>query len=163
MPGFGQARAFWYQWLMYVDDGVEAIRRDPVGFARIQWDTWSPPGWFDDDEFAATADSFRNPDWLPITLNAYRARFLADEPRDTRYDGARQHLASIDRLTVRTLMIQGGSDACDEPSSSEGLQTWFEGPYRRVLLDRVGHFPHREAPSAVAELVDDHLGRFMPH
>lgn len=86
MPGFGQTRAFWYQWLMYVDDGVEAIRRDPVGFARIQWDTWSPPGWFDDDEFAATADSFRNPDWLPITLNAYRARFLADEPRDTRYE-----------------------------------------------------------------------------
>ena len=35
MPDFAQARAFWYQWLMYLDAGVEAIRPDPVGFARI--------------------------------------------------------------------------------------------------------------------------------
>jgi hypothetical protein len=33
-----------------------------------------------------TAQSFRNPDWVAITLNAYRSRFLADEPRDPRYD-----------------------------------------------------------------------------
>ena len=25
-----------------------AVRADPAGFARIQWDTWSPLGWFDD-------------------------------------------------------------------------------------------------------------------
>jgi pimeloyl-ACP methyl ester carboxylesterase len=61
MPGFEQARAFWYQWLLYVDAGVDAVRRDPIGFARIQWDTCSPPGWFDDDEFAATANGFTNP------------------------------------------------------------------------------------------------------
>ena len=36
----------------------EAPQKDPVGFARIQWDTWSPPGWFDEDEFAATAAGF---------------------------------------------------------------------------------------------------------
>ena len=47
----------------------------PIGFARVQWDTWSPPGWFDDEEFDATARSFENPDWLPITLHAYRSRF----------------------------------------------------------------------------------------
>jgi nucleotide-binding universal stress UspA family protein len=33
-------------------------------FARIQWDTWSPPGWFDDAEFDETARSFGNPDWV---------------------------------------------------------------------------------------------------
>ena len=34
MPSFSQARAFWYQWMMYIDAGVEAIGRDPIGFAH---------------------------------------------------------------------------------------------------------------------------------
>ena len=127
------------------------------GFARIQWDTWSPPGWFDDAEFAATAHDFANPDWVAITLNAYRSRFLANEPRDPRYDDLRRRLVGVERITVPTLMIQGGADFCDPPALSEGLDDWFTGYYRRVMLDGVGHFPHREAADRVAELVDDHL------
>jgi pimeloyl-ACP methyl ester carboxylesterase len=159
MPDFGQARAFWYQWLMYVDAGAAAIRRDPIGFARIQWETWSPPGWFDEDEFAATAGNFTNPDWTDITLNAYRARFLSDEPRDLRYDDLRARLAGIERLSVPTLMIQGGADNCDEPSSSEGLEQWFTASYRRIVIDGVGHFPHREAADVVADHVLAHLAK----
>ncbi|HZM65519.1 MAG TPA: alpha/beta hydrolase [Nakamurella sp.] len=156
MPGFSQARALWYQWLMYVDAGVEAIRRDPVGFAREQWNTWSPPGWFDDSEFAATAEAFSNPDWTAITLNAYRSRFLPDEPRDARYGQLRTRLAAVEHIGVPTLMIQGGSDFCDEPAASEGLDRYFD-VYSRVVLDQVGHFPHREAPAKVAALIGDHL------
>jgi pimeloyl-ACP methyl ester carboxylesterase len=158
MPDFAQARRFWYQWLMYVDAGADAVRRDPVGFARVQWDTWSPPGWFDDDEFAATARGFTNPDWVDVTLDNYRARFLPDAPPgDDRYDDQRRRLAGIERLTVPTLMLQGGADSCDGPELSEGLDGCFDGGYRRVLLDGVGHFPHREQPGRVADLVDGHL------
>jgi len=157
MPTFGQARAFWYQWLMYVDAGVEAVRHDPIGFSRIQWDTWSPPGWFSEDEFATTARSFMNPDWVDITLSAYRARFRADEPRDPRYDPHRARLSHVEQLATPTLMIQGGSDTCDEPPTSEGLERWFTSRYRRVVIDGVGHFPHREAAEDVADLVLAHL------
>jgi pimeloyl-ACP methyl ester carboxylesterase len=157
MPDFGQARAFWYQWLMYVDAGAEAIRKDPVGFARLQWDTWSPPGWFDEADFAATAEAFANPDWVAITLNAYRARFLADEPRDPRYDPLRRRLAGVESLSVPTLMIQGGADYCDESDSSAGQERFFSAGYRREVLDGVGHFPHREAPAAVTSLITEHL------
>jgi pimeloyl-ACP methyl ester carboxylesterase len=156
MPGFSQARAFWYQWLMCVDAGADAIRRDPIGFARQQWDTWSPAGWFDDAEFAATAEAFTNPDWAAITLNGYRGRFRTDEPRDHRYDPVREQIATIDHLTVPTLMIQGGSDFCDEPAGSAGLEDHFD-TYRRVVLDGVGHFPHREAPDQVAVLLLEHF------
>jgi pimeloyl-ACP methyl ester carboxylesterase len=158
MPDFVQARAFWYQWLMFVDAGAEAIRQDPVGFAREQWNTWSPPGWFDDAEFAQTAEAFRHPDWAAITLNAYRSRFLADEPRDHRHDDLRRGLDAVERVTVPTLMVQGGSDYCDEPTASEGLERYFDD-YTRVVLDGVGHFPHREAPVDVARLVRAHLER----
>ena len=157
VPRFGQARAFWYQWLMYLDAGVRAIENDPISFARIQWDTWSPPGWFDDEEFDATAQSFKNPDWLAITLHAYRSRFLSDEPRDPRYDRLARRLADVECLEIATLMIQGADDRCDEPAGSEGMERYFTGGYRRVVLDGVGHFPHREAPDAVAHHIHEHL------
>ena len=135
---------------MCFDAGAAAVAADPAGFARVQWDTWSPPGWFDDAEFAATARAFANPDWLPITLNAYRSRFLADEPHDDRYAALAGRLAATERITVPTLMIQGGDDRCDHPAGSEGLEPYFTGPYERLVIDRAGHFPHREVPEEVA-------------
>jgi pimeloyl-ACP methyl ester carboxylesterase len=159
IPPFDQARAFWYQWLMYVEAGAGAVAADPVGFARIQWDTWSPPGWFDEAEFEATAESFANPDWVPITLNAYRSRFLAGEARDPRYDALAERLAQTERLATPTLMIQGGDDRCDEPAGSENQAHYFTGGYERIVLDGVGHFPHREAPDTVAQAIDRHLRR----
>ncbi|HEV2673255.1 MAG TPA: alpha/beta hydrolase [Aliidongia sp.] len=156
LPQFPQARRFWYQWFMALDQGAAAVRADPKGFARIQWDTWSPPGWFDEAEFAATAESFENPDWVAITLNAYRARWRP-EATDLRYAGLLRRLATIERLSTPTLMIQGGADCCDEPASSEGWEPCFEGGYKRLVLDGVGHFPQREAPGAVAAAVLAHL------
>jgi len=159
MPDFAQAQRFWYQWLLYVEAGAEAVRRDPVGFARRQWETWSPAGWWDEAEFEATAaEAFRHPDWPAVTLSAYRARFLPDEPLDPRYDRERRRLADIGRLDVPTLVVQGAADSCDPPSTSEGLEEYC-ADYRRIVVDGVGHFPHREAPDLVAKVVLDHLSR----
>jgi len=156
-PSWAQAQNFWYQWLMYVDAGAQAVREDPVGFARRQWETWSPPGWWDEAELEATAEvAFRHPDWPATTLNGYRSRFLADEPVDARHDDLRRRVAAVDHLTVPTLMVQGGADTCDPPSESEGLEGHFDA-YERVVLAGVGHFPQREAPERVAELVLAHL------
>jgi pimeloyl-ACP methyl ester carboxylesterase len=76
IPSFEQSRRFWYQWFLCTEGGADAVRKDPVGFARIQWDTWSPRGWFAEREFVATAEDFTDPDWAAVTLNAYRARWL---------------------------------------------------------------------------------------
>jgi pimeloyl-ACP methyl ester carboxylesterase len=156
LPPFSQARRFWYQWFLALDGGPSALRADPKGFARIQWDTWSPPGWFDEAEFAATARSFENPDWAAVTLHGYRSRWRP-ELVDPRYNALQDRLAEIATLSTATLMIQGMADLCDEPASSEGLDHYFTGPYHRILLDGIGHFPTREAPEAVAEAVDLHL------
>ncbi len=155
-PSFAQSRLFWYQWFLCVEAGAAAVRADPKGFARLLWDTWSPPGWFDDAEFDVTARSFENPDWAEVTLHAYRGRWRP-EPSDPLYDAFEARLRAVETIAVPTLMIQGGDDRCDAPSTSEGQAPWFIGPYRRLVLDGVGHFPAREAPDAVAAALTSHL------
>ena len=156
VPSFSQARRFWYQWFMTLDQGAAAVRRDPVGFARIQWETWNPPGWFDEAEFAATAESFTGPDWVAVTLSSYRSRWR-EEPFDSRYAALQQRLGTVETLATPALMIQGDSDFCTEPASAEGRERFFTGGYRRLVLAGVGHFPSREAPGAVTEAVLQHL------
>jgi len=162
VPDFEQSRRLWYQWFQCTDGGSEMVRKNPVGFARIQWDTWSPPGWFDQTEFAATSETFLGPDWVAITLNAYRARWISGEVTDARYDALQRKLRDIELLSTPTLMIQGASDSCDAPQESEGLDKFFVGGYQRLLLDGVGHFPHREAPGLVADAVLGLLESYAP-
>ncbi|KQR00873.1 alpha/beta fold hydrolase [Deinococcus sp. Leaf326] len=166
LPAFSQARLFWYQWFMALDQGAEAVRTDPVGFARLQWETWSPPGWFTPEEFQQTAQSFQSPDWAEVTLSGYRSRWRTEQPadrhHDDRYDELERILAEVETIHVPTLMIQGGSDTCDEPASSVGLEAHFLKGYRRVVLDGVGHFPAREAPDAVLQVLLTHLNREAP-
>jgi pimeloyl-ACP methyl ester carboxylesterase len=150
---FVQSKQFWYQFFQCTDAGSNAVRRDPIGFARIQWETWSPGGWFKEEDFLAASYSFRNPDWAEITLNAYRSRYLSGEIVDHRYDEPQQRLRNTVQIEIPTLMIQGASDYCDLASGSEGKERHFLNGYTRILLSGVGHFPHREAPNEVGAAV----------
>ena len=71
--------------------------------------------------------------------------------------------APEDQLKMQTkkigLVIHGGADPCNDPSTSERKEAFFTGDYQRVVLDGVGHFPQREAPRAVAEAIIRHLGK----
>jgi pimeloyl-ACP methyl ester carboxylesterase len=156
LPGFEQARLWWYQWFQTLDAGAEAVRQDPIGFARLQWDTWSPPGWYEAAEFAATTAAFTHPDFVPITLNGYRVRWGAD-PRDPAYEEWEAKLARVDRIGVPTLVIHGGSDTCVAPAATEDRGRYFTAGYRRVVVPGAGHFVPREAPGTVAGLVVEHL------
>jgi pimeloyl-ACP methyl ester carboxylesterase len=159
VPRFEQSRAWWYQWFMSVDRGAKAIADNPKGFARIQWDTWSPSGWFSDADFEEVARSFENPDWLAITLNSYRNRWR-DEVHDPRYGGIQERLAKVEILGTPTLMIQGAEDRTVLPPSTEGKDRYFSAFYKRMVLEGVGHFPTREAPETTTAALLDHLGAF---
>lgn len=147
-----QARNYWYHWYMALERGAALVREDGRALARFLWETWGPPGWFRDDEFELTARSFENPDWAEVTLHSYRHRWgLA--PGDPAYDPVERRLHPTPAIAVPTLVIHGAADACNDPTTSEGREGLFTGPYRRILLEGVGHFPQREAPEAVAEAI----------
>ena len=156
LPSFEQARLWWYQWFQTLDAGAAAVAGDPVGFARVQWDTWSPAGWYEEAEFAATAEAFAEPDFVPTTLHYYRVRW-GTSPRDPGYDQLEEKLAQVTGLSVPTLLIHGGSDTCIAPEQTEGLAGYFAAGYRRVVVPGAGHFVPREAPGTVADLILDRL------
>jgi len=152
-PAFAQSRLWWYQWFMTTEGGANKVRKDPIGFARIQWETWSPNGWFEAAEFDRTAKSFENPDWVSITLHGYRSRWQ-QERVDPRYAEAQRRIESTAALNVPTLMVVGREDRADYAEESQGSMSCFPGGYRHRVLDAVGHFPAREAPERVAAEID---------
>jgi pimeloyl-ACP methyl ester carboxylesterase len=163
VPPYEQSRRFWYQFFMCSDKGAERVTDDPISFSRFQWDTWSPTGWFTEEAFKAAARAWENPDYAAITLNGYRSRWLENEVRDPRYNEIQRFLGQSERIYVPTLMIQGGSDFCDPPTESQGLEQFFAAGYERIVIANVGHFPHREAHAAVATAILHHLCRKTMH
>ncbi|HEX3445405.1 MAG TPA: alpha/beta hydrolase, partial [Chthoniobacterales bacterium] len=105
-----------------------------------------------DEEFFATAASFENPDWADIVLHSYRVRWdLAS--KNPAYDSIEEKLGANPTIAVPTLVIHGGGDPCNDPSTSAGKEQYFTGPYQRIVLEGVGHFPQREAPAPVGEAI----------
>jgi pimeloyl-ACP methyl ester carboxylesterase len=155
-PSLEQVRKYWYQWFMATKRGREAVRRDPKAFARIQWETWAPQGWFSDVEFDATAKSFENSDWPDITLHSYTVRW-GEAGKDPRYRDLDKRAIAAQSIAVPALMIQGGADGVTLAATTDGKDRYFTGGYRRVVLDGVGHFPTREKPEAVNRLLLEFL------
>lgn len=158
-PAPEQARAFWYQWFMATARGAEFVRENGKEFARFQWDTWSPLGWFNDAIFDEVATSFENPDWADVTLHSYRVRWEEAEP-DPRYAELARRQTAVKIITVPTLTLHGGDDRVVAVKSSEGLEDHFTAPYRRLVLDAIGHFPTREAPEEVSRALAGFLDSF---
>ena len=155
-PTFDVARLYWYHWFQATKRGAEAIAKDTTGFARIMWETWSPPGWFDDAMFRRVAASFANPDWTAVTIHAYRSRWgeAAFDPRSTKLEAA---IKSTKRLTTPTVFFHGARDGVTPPRITETMPQTFVGPFERIVIDGAGHFLPREAPEVVGPKLVEHF------
>ncbi|MGA1799693.1 L-dopachrome tautomerase-related protein [Sphingomonas sp. 4RDLI-65] len=148
-PPFEQAQRQWYHWFMATERGAQAVRDDHKGFARIHWQNWSPPGWFDEAIFDRVARSFENPAWADVTLHSYRARWDEADP-DPRSQWLEDKVKTTRTLSLPTLYVQGAVDGVNPPSAGKAVPGKFTGPFAFVELAGVGHFPQRENPDAVA-------------
>jgi pimeloyl-ACP methyl ester carboxylesterase len=155
-PGLKQAQAYWYQWFLTTERGREAMRNNREMFARVQWENWSPAGWFTDEDFKRTAKSFENPDWPEITWHSYSVRW-GEAEKDPAYFSLDQRVREAKTIGIDALLIQGKSDAVTLPETTKGKDHFFSGRYARRVIPDVGHFPTREAPAAVSSLVNNFL------
>ncbi len=157
-PPFRQCQRQWYHWFQATARGAKAVRDDPKGFARIMWDNWSPPGWYDEATFDAVAEAWRNPDWAEVTIHSYRARWDEADP-DPRSAALERKIKDTKRIATPTIFISGALDGVNPPEAAKDVPGKFSGPFEAVLLDGVGHFPTREAPDIVAAALIRHFSQ----
>jgi pimeloyl-ACP methyl ester carboxylesterase len=140
-----QEARYWYQWYLHTPRGVAALEQDRAGFCRALWRMWSP-GWrFTEAEFARTAASFDNPDFVATVVHSYRHRHGA-APGDPALQGIEDRLAARPPILVPTVVLHGAEDGVDPPRNSAGCARWFGPALRREVVAGAGHFLPREAP-----------------
>ncbi|MEJ0051005.1 MAG: alpha/beta hydrolase [Methylovirgula sp.] len=153
---FWHARLQWYHWFQATRRGAQAVRDDAKGFAHIMWETWSPPGWFDETDFDRVAESSENPDWVDVTLHSYRSRWDESEP-DPISKWLDDKIKATKTIALSTVYFQGELDGVNPPKTSEQIAEKFTGPFERIVLPGVGHFPTHEAPAEVAARLPQHF------
>lgn len=151
-----QVKNYWYHWYIALDFGAALVQQERKTFTRFLWDTWSPSWRIADDDFEATAKSFDNPDWADVVVHSYRHRWGLT-PGAPEYESLERTLRPAPHIFVPTLVLHGGADACNDPSTSEGRDDYFKARYERMVLDGIGHFPQREEAGKVAST----LTRFL--
>lgn len=90
-----------------------------------------------------------NPDWVAVTLQSCRARW-GEAEFDPRSAWLENRVRETKSLSLPAIYFQGREDGVNPPEISEDLHEKFSGPFERILLQNVGHFPQREDPDAVA-------------
>jgi pimeloyl-ACP methyl ester carboxylesterase len=155
-PPFAIARLYWYHWFQATKREAEAVTKDPKGFARFMWETWSPPGWFHEAIIPEIATSFANPDWTAVTLHSYRSRWgeAASDPRGVRIEAK---IKAAKQLKTPTVFFHGALDGVTPPRMTENMAEKFTGTFERIVLGGVGHFPTREAPELVGKKLVEHF------
>lgn len=136
---------YWYQWYLHTQRGAAGLAANRAAFCRLLWRMWSPSYALSDAEYATTAASFDNPDFVATVVQSYRHRHQA-AAGDPALEGIEARLAAQPLITVPTVVLHGAEDGVDPPGNSEGAARHFRGRYRREVLAGVGHFMPREAP-----------------
>lgn len=147
-----QVHGNWYQFYFQVDDAKTMLTEHRQDFCRELWKTWSPQWRFTEEEFAAAAEAWDNPQFMEIVIDYYRMRWGGALGRRAYAElQAKLDIKPKRKIAVSTLFIQGAADACDLCEGADGQESCFTNGYERVIVPRVGHFPHRENPGAVAQ------------
>ncbi len=143
---------YWYQWYFHTERGVAGLTANRGPLCRLLWELWSPNYRFTDADYAKTAASFDNPDFVPVVIQSYRHRY-GNAPGDPRYAAIETRLAERPAIGVPTVVLHGEADGVGPAVGSEGDARHFTGSYRREVIPVAGHFLPREAPDAVVKAV----------
>jgi len=155
-----QEHRHWYQWYFHTERGRAGLARDRRALCRLLWQLWSPNLHASEAEFACTAESFDNPDFVDVVIQSYRHRHRA-APGDPALEPIEQHLAARPPITVPSIILHGACDGVDPPANSERHVSRFPRLRRRDVVPLAGHFLPREAPDSVVRALRELAGVAM--
>ncbi|WP_199253664.1 alpha/beta fold hydrolase [Mycolicibacterium mengxianglii] len=146
-----QECAHWYQFYLHGERGRRGLQRYRREFAQLLWRQWSPRWTFTEDEFAATAESFDNPDFVDVVVHSYRHRYALVDG-DPAYAAAETRIASKPVIPVPTVVL----DAAHDGLGARPVTGHHDDYFTRLVDHRVvdgGHGLPQENPAAFAEAV----------
>lgn len=137
-----QTRGVFHFWFFQTDVAAAALAASDLAMVDYLWRLWSPdyePG----EHLASVRSTLATPGVLPAALRYYGAL----------YRSAQERTFPLGDITVPTMSIFGASDPTAKYSDLE--EPYFSGPYQRIVLDDVGHWPHLERPEEFNRLTLD--------
>jgi len=144
--------AYWYQYYFHSERGRRGLTQDRNDIARELWSMWSPTWSFSDEEFARSAKSFENEDFVDVVIHSYRHRYGLT-PGDPAVAHIETQLTAQPVITVPTIAIDGDVNGVHAPSTNDREK--FSGPYDYRVFEDTGHNLPQERPELWAEAVAD--------
>ncbi len=144
-------RRLWYQYYLHSERGRAGLAASRRDYTRLLWHEWSPNWPFSEAEFAATATSFDNPDFVDVVVHSYRHRFglVAGDPA---YEPAEKAIEAQPQITVPTVVLDPAEDTLHEPETRAEHESHFPGLVELRTVT-AGHNLPQEAPADFAAAV----------
>jgi pimeloyl-ACP methyl ester carboxylesterase len=138
-------RRLWYQYYLHNERGRAGLAAYREDYTRLLWREWSPNWHFTEAEFAATAPSFSNPDFVDVVVHSYRHRYglVAGDPA---YDQTEQAIEAQPVITVPTVIVDPTEETLSSPDSRAEHETHFTNLVELRTV-AAGHNPAQEQPA----------------
>jgi pimeloyl-ACP methyl ester carboxylesterase len=143
---------YWYQYYFHSDRGKKGLEKYRKELCKLLWKEWSPKWKFDDETYELSASAFENPDFIDVVIHSYRHRYSLAEG-DSRYDKTEEILANQPDITVPTIVLDADSDGVYPLYYWKDDSKHFNGAYKRILLENIGHNLPQEAPEQFAAAI----------
>lgn len=142
-------RSLFHFYFFQIDGAEAAVNIAGLPFVDYLWKLWSPT-FKNEAHLHSIKETLSSPGTMAAALKYYRGLF----------DAGRAGRLPMNEIHTPTLTVYGGNDPTARYSTKEG--PLFKGPYRRVVLPDVGHFPHLERQAEVTSLITDWFRTHAP-
>jgi pimeloyl-ACP methyl ester carboxylesterase len=137
-----QTRSVFHFWFFQMDVAPAALAASELAMVDYLWKLWSP-NYEAGEHIKSVRNTLASPGVLSAVLSYYGAL----------YRSALNQEFPLAEIHVPTLSIFGSLDPTVTYSHLE--EPFFVGPYRRDILEGVGHWPHLERREHFSQLVLD--------
>lgn len=137
----------WYQYYFATERGRRGLTANRAELCALLWDAWSPRRAFDPAQYARTAASFDNPDFVEVSLHSYRHR-LGFAPGDPQFAAIEARLAARPPVRVPSIVLHSGAGLLPPPGEVDPAEFTALVDWRAI--PGAGHNLPDEAPEALA-------------
>ena len=143
---------YWYQYYFHGERGRAGLAQNRRAFCKLLWKLWSPTWTFSDADFARTAPSFDNPDFVDVVIQSYRHRY-ALVPGDPAVEALERKLAAQPPIAVPTVTLDGTDDGVMAIGGTAHHAPHFTGRHEHRDVPGAGHNLPQEKPQAFVDAI----------